>query len=135
MLKTLALIGVIILILVAAYSNKRKAQGQCAKLARQINNDKEFSLLISAIMSHQSLLSFQELQQSSRWYLIKRRDSKIDVCSLNNNREQTMVESQYVRLMMKLSKNNPIYTYSIESYSVYYRLPSPNEDCLLRIDY
>ncbi len=135
MLKTLALLGVIILALVAVYNNKKKAQCQCSTFADRINNDKEFAQLMNAITSHQSLLSFHELKQSSRWYLIEKCDSKINVHSLNNNRKQTMVESQYTKLMVKLSQNNPTYTYSLESYSIFYSFPNPNGDSILRIDY
>ena len=136
MIRTLGLIGIIILLSLTWYYNKKKAQKRCVDLLFQVkNNPEKFDQTVHIIVNEKLLKSPNDLiRTNEKCYLIEKNPSQLAVYSLNNNRQQTILESQYQRLERKLDRKNPTYTCFVESCSVFYRLPPPFGNNILRID-
>ncbi len=136
MVRTLGLVGIIILLSFAWYYNKKKAQKRCTELLYQVKNNPEtFDQTVHMIVNERLLKSPSDfIRANEKCYLIEKSPSLLTVHSLNNSKQQTILESQYQRLERRLNQKNPTYICFIESCSVFFRLPPPFENNILRID-
>lgn len=135
MIRAIALLVVIIIFLQSWYSCKKVAQRRCAEFQSYLlSHTNEIENTIKRITQSQNIgQAYLFAKKNEKIFLIKK-ESSVTIYSLNNARKQTMLCSQYLKLTKKLDKQNPAYSYSFESYSVYYRLPFPNENCILKIN-
>lgn len=135
MFRALATLAIILLFIRTWYYQKNSARKRCSDLSSQIAKDKErFEKAMSLVLEYRSQETLNEfIKADEQVYLIEKGRS-LTVYSLNNGKRQTMLESQYRKLEKKLTLRNPAYTNSFESRSVFYRLPQPHENCILRID-
>lgn len=135
MLRGIALLAIIILFIRAWYYYRKVAQKRCSEFLVQITKDKRLLENASVLALQNKTFDFQNdfLKPGEKVFLIEKGQT-LTVYSLNNDRKQTMLESQYRKLEKKLDVQNPTYSYSFESYSIYYRLPLPNGNYILRIN-
>lgn len=135
MLRGIALLAILILFIRAWYYYRKVAQRRCSEFLEQITIDKSyFDNTIALVLKNKTMDSSNMfLKPGEKVFLIEKCVS-LSVYSLNNDIRQTMLESQYKKIDTKLNLHNPTYSYSFESYSIYYRLPSPNENYILKIN-
>lgn len=135
MLRGIALLAVIILFIRAWFYYRKVAQKRCSEFLVQITENKAYfdSIMVEVLKNKTIDSSSKFLKLGEKAFLIEKRES-LSVHSLNNDKQQTVLESQYRKLETKLNLHNPTFSYSFESYSIYYRLPPPNENYILRIN-
>lgn len=135
MVRTIALLVVIIIFLRSWYSYRKVAQRRCAEFQSYIESHPNVieDAIKEVSQPRKTDRSYPFVKKGEKFFLIEK-GPYITIYSLNNDRERTMLDSQFQKLAKKLDKQNPAYRYSIESYSVYYRLPSPNENWILKIN-
>lgn len=136
---TLGLIGLLIIFGMALYLNKRKAQRACEILSNAIRaKNAEFQDIASKMIISKTYNPNSIITPGSDVYLIEKTETEtgIKMYALNNNKNQTILEIQYNRLIDRMNKSGGFtYSFSLESFSVYYGFPKPYTGYILKIDY
>lgn len=134
MIRGFALLLIIILFIRAWYYYRKIAQKRCSEFSTQVTKERHlFEQTLAEVLKAKAIVNqFDFIKPGEKVFLIEK-GQLISVYSLNTDKQQTMLKSQYRKLEHKLNIQNPAYSYSFESYSIYYQLPFPNENYILRI--
>lgn len=121
------------LLLVSTYNNKDKAIKACAEFENRLSKqEQQFQIAVSQIIGNKTYdYSDGIIETGTSLHLISRENSKIMVHMVNNHNSYIFSEKRYNKLMVKLEKNRVAYSFSMDSFSLYYRCNSPYEDNIL----
>mgnify|MGYP000860863071 CR=1 FL=1 len=129
--------ALISLLLVSAYNNKIKAKKACIEFKIRLSKQQQqFQIAVSQIIENKTYDYGDGLiETGTSLLLISRVNSEIMVYRINNQNSYVFSEKEYNRLMVKLEKNRVSYSFSMDSFSLYYRCSTPYEDSILWIYY
>lgn len=125
------------LLLVSLHNNRIKAKKACTVFeSRLTKNEKLFHQLISQIIKNNSYDYIDEIIDSQATIsFISKSDSKVTAYSFKAQKLYVFPEKKYDFLLAKLQKKVTTYSYSIDSFSLYYQLKTPYENYILRLNY
>jgi hypothetical protein len=129
--------GFISLIIVSLYTNKKRAIKACRNFQDRIFiNEQLFQRSTKLIVEHK-LYDYKDeiIDAKTKLYLISNVNSKTIMYSINNKGNYIFSKSKYENLLFRLSSKQVIYSYTIDSFSLYYKLCEPYENYILKIDY
>ena len=137
MIQTFGLIGLITIIFLAWYYSKENAHKACSLFQKNLQNNRlAFEEAIPSIVNQKKIPPNNGvIDLSSNVFLISPDEERIKVETINGKKQQTMLPNQYKSLLKALEKNNPTYKYSIHTHAVYYKLDSPYDKYIIKIDY
>ena len=135
-MKTIGLLLLIIVFVRALCYNRSEARKACARFSADAESNPEVRRLLEQVARERSLESGKKfITPDVEAYLITKTTTGIHVYSLHSRKPQTMLSSQYRKLMKRFEATNVVCKYSLNSYSLYYKYGVPFEDTILRIDY
>lgn len=135
MIRGFALLLIIILFIRAWYYYRKVAQKRCSEFSAQVAKDRLlFEQALVGVLKSKTIGNLCDFIKPGEKVFLIEKGQFLSVYALNNDKQQTILKSQYRKLEKKLDILNPAYSYSFESYSIYYRLPLPNENYVLRIN-
>jgi L-lactate permease len=139
------MIGIVIILFIPAlisllmltfFNNKSNARKVYLEFKKQISKDEQrWNMITRQIVLDKKFQLFEELTPFGvDVFLIKKENEEITVCPLTNNgQKKCMSLMSYENLLGELKENRLAYTYSIDTYSIYYQFDKPYEDSILWI--
>jgi hypothetical protein len=129
--------ALISLLLVSIFNNKVKAKKACAEFEIYLSKyGQQFQLSVSQIVENKTYdYNDGVIEAGTSLHLISRDNSKIKMYAINNQNSYVFSEKKYTKLMAKLKKNRITISYSIDSFSLYYRCNAPFDKNILKLDY
>lgn len=128
------LAGLIIIVVSKIFEQRYKVKSTYFKFKNYVSeNTQSWEDMSDDIILRRDIHSLENIIGKADIYLIERTESEIKVCSLNNEKSKSMLEPQYQVIMKKFESQDMLYSFNIDTGSIYYHFNPPNENYVLWI--
>ena len=125
------------LLLASIFNNKIKAIKERTKFEMWLlKNENQFHTTVSQIVKNKIYdYSNGVIEKGINVKLISRTNSEIRVYVVNHHNNYVISDKRYNKLMVKFERKRVVYTFSMDSFSLYYRCNEPYADSILWLNY
>lgn len=128
-------LGIVIWLTYRFFEQKYLGKKMYANFSNFISTNRtNWELIADEIIQKHDVTSLNDiLKRKNDIYLIIKEDNIIKTQILNNGKKREITEVQYVGILKKLENQTMLYSFNIDTSSIYYRFDPPYENFILWI--